>query len=582
MKETQLRAGSLFVYTGGMSHQEIPAVYRFDREETAIDRIANAHFQRLMDLDPEAATINGFKGRETEYWDYSPAGHEADLAEYRATLDELNAAQPVDDIDRVTVDAMNERLGLRLKLAEAGLGYWEINNIASPSQNIRSIFDLMNRKTEDDWKNISGRMANVPGAIDGYIETLEKARGEGKISARRQVEIVIEQTDAYISEDGFFAKLAEEVAEAVPALADEAKANAALAVEGYTKLNTYLRETLLPEAPAEDAVGRERYSLYSRQFLGATVDLEETYAWGVEELDRIIAEQQEVAELIKPGSSIEEAKEILDADPERQLKGKDALKAWMQGKSDAAVAALKDKYFEIGGPMEELECMIAPTEEGGIYYTGPSSDWERPGRMWWSVPAGEDTFGTWRETSTVYHEGVPGHHLQIAVATAVQNSLNLWRSQGIWVSGHGEGWALYAERLMEELGFLKDPGDRMGMLDGQRLRAARVVFDIGVHCGFEIPERWVKELGVEPGIWDAESGKKFLDVNVDMSEGTRNFEYNRYLGWPGQAPSYKIGQRIWEQLREESRSKGVDDKDFHTKALVLGSVGLDTLKRALA
>lgn len=563
------------------TNTEIPEVYRFEREETDVDRIANAHYRRLLELSPETATINGEKGRETEYDDYSPAGHAAHMEEIRRTLEAINAATPADDIDKVTIDAMNERLGLSLELDEAGLGYWEINNIASPSQGIRSIFDLMNRKTEEDWAHISGRMANVPGAIDGYIETLEAARAEGKISARRQVKIVIEQTDAYIAEDGFFAKLAEEVAEAAPSLADEAQANAKLAIEGYTKLNTYLRETLLPEAPAEDAVGIERYALYSRQFLGATVDLAETYAWGVEELDRIIAEQEEVAQLIKPGASIAEAKEILDADPERQLKGKDALQAWMQEKSDAAVEALKDDYFEIAGPMLNLECMIAPTEEGGIYYTGPSSDWERPGRMWWSVPPGEDSFGTWRETSTVYHEGVPGHHLQIAAATAVQDSLNLWRAQGCWVSGHGEGWALYAERLMEELGFLADPGDRMGMLDAQRLRAARVVFDIGVHCGFEIPERWVKELGVEPGIWDAESGKRFLDVNVDMSEGTRTFEYNRYLGWPGQAPSYKVGQRIWEQLRDAARNRGIADKDFHTQALILGSVGLDTLKRAL-
>lgn len=151
----------------------------------------------------------------------------------------------------------------------------------------------------------------------------------------------------------------------------------------------------------------------------------------------------------------------------------------------------------------------------------------------------------------------------------------------MWVSGHGEGWTLYAERLMEELGYLNDPGDRMGMLDAQRLRAARVVFDIGVHCGMDIPERWAKELGLEAGVWDAESGKKFLEANLDMSPGQRDFEYLRYLGWPGQAPSYKIGQRIWEQLREEARAAGIADKDFHTRALKPGSVGLDTLKRAL-
>lgn len=561
---------------------DIPAVYRPEREQTEIDRIANQHYQNLLDLDPTAATINGIKGRETEYGDYSPAGLAAHIAEYRATLAALEAVEPADDVDRVTLDAMRERLGLQIETYEAGLGSWELNNIASPSQSIRSVFDNMNRSTEEDWSHIAGRLANIPAALAGYTETLEAARLEGKVAARRQVLIVIEQTDAYIAEGGFFDKLAAEVAEAAPALADLAYANAEKAKEGYRTFNSYLRQILLPDAPEADAVGIERYSLYSRQFLGATVDLAETYAWGIEELDRIIAEQEQVAQEIKPGASIEEAKAILDADPERTLKGTEELRTWMQKLSDAAVQNLAGDYFELGGPMLNLECMIAPTEEGGIYYTGPSSDWERPGRMWWSVPPGEDTFGTWRETSTVYHEGVPGHHLQVAVATAVQDSLNKWRSQGVWVSGSGEGWALYAERLMEELGYLSDPGDRMGMLDAQRLRAARVVFDIGLHCGFEIPDRWVKELGLEPGIWDAEAGKKFLDLNLDMSEGQRNFEYNRYLGWPGQAPSYKIGQRIWEQLREDARAQGISDKDFHTRALMLGSVGLDTLKRALA
>ena len=161
-------------------------------------------------------------------------------------------------------------------------------------------------------------------------------------------------------------------------------------------------------------------------------------------------------------------------------------------------------------------------------------------------------------------------------------ALNQWRANAVWVSGHGEGWALYAERLMDELGYLSDPGDRMGMLDAQRLRAARVVFDIGLHCGFEIPERWVTELGVEPGIWDAEKGYKFLEANLDISEGQRRFEFLRYLGWPGQAPSYKVGERVWLQLREDARAAGISDRDFHTRALKLGSVGLDTLRRALA
>ena len=233
--------------------------------------------------------------------------------------------------------------------------------------------------------------------------------------------------------------------------------------------------------------------------------------------------------------------------------------------------------------MLKIECRIAPTHEGGIYYTGPSPDFSRPGRMWWSVPEGDDTFATWRETSTVYHEGVPGHHLQISVATAMANTMNKWRASMMWTSGHGEGWALYAERLMDELGFLQDPGDRMGMLDAQRMRAARVVFDIGVHCELPVPDEWAPRLGVEPGtVWTPELGYEFLVQNLEGSEGTIRFEFIRYLGWPGQAPSYKVGERIWLQLRQAALAQGDTLREFHTRALMLGSVGLDTLRRALS
>ena len=107
--------------------------------------------------------------------------------------------------------------------------------------------------------------------------------------------------------------------------------------------------------------------------------------------------------------------------------------------------------------------------------------------MWWSVPEGVTEFDTWRELTTVYHEGVPGHHLQIAQTVYRAELLNRWRRLASWISGHGEGWALYAERLMADLGYLDDPADCLGMLDGQSMRAARVVLDIGVHCGFPAP-----------------------------------------------------------------------------------------------
>jgi uncharacterized protein (DUF885 family) len=550
------------------------------RPHSAIDAVADDYTNTLIRLNPSFATTLGLAGHETEYPDYSPAGIAAFAAQARKALAALAGLAPQDEVDAVTLDAMRERLGLQLEIHESGWDKAELNNIASPAQDIRAIFDLMPTETAEHWEHIAGRARNVPGALRGYIESLRQARDEGKVAAARQVSTVIEQTAKYAAGDGFFAKLAAGARTADgpvdAAVQEKLDAGAAAARDAYRELAEFLRTELLPAAPRQDAVGRERYALASRSFLGAAVDLEETYAWGVQELDRLIAEQEKVAATIKPGAGIEEAKEILNNDPARQLKGTEALRARMQELSDKAVAELAGVHFEIPDVMKTLECRIAPTDEGGIYYTGPSDDFTRPGRMWWSVPAGEDTFTTWAETTTVFHEGVPGHHLQVATATYRRELLNKWRRNVCWTSGHGEGWALYAEKLMQELGYLADPGDHLGMLDMQRMRAARVVFDIGVHLELEIPERW------GTGTWTPEAGYDFLKENLPISEGQLKFEFTRYLGWPGQAPSYKVGQRLWEQIRADLEARpGFDLKDFHTRALNIGSVGLDTLRRAL-
>jgi uncharacterized protein (DUF885 family) len=550
------------------------------RARTAIDAVADAYTDTLIRLNPSFATELGLPGHETGYQDFTPAGQEEFAAAARETLAALDGLEPADDVDAVTLDAMRERLGLKLEIHASGWDLAVLNNIASPAQDIRSIFDLMPTDTAEQWEHIAGRAHNVPAALDGYMESLRAAKDDGRTAAARQVSIVMEQVTRYAAEDGFFATLAAGARTAegpLPAeLQSRLDAGAAAAGAAYSRLARFLEAELLPAAPAKDAVGRERYALASREFLGATVDLEETYAWGVQELDRIIAGQEAVAAEIRPGAGIAEAKEVLNNDPARRIKGTDALVAWMQGLADRAVADLAGVHFEIPDVMKRLECRIAPTNEGGIYYTGPSDDFKRPGRMWWSVPPGEDTFTTWAETTTVFHEGVPGHHLQIGTATYRRELLNRWRRNVCWTSGHGEGWALYAEKLMQELGYLTDPGDHMGMLDMQRMRAARVVFDIGVHLELEVPARWGS------GTWTADKGLEFLKANLDISEGQLQFEFARYLGWPGQAPSYKVGQRLWEQIRAELESRpGFALKAFHTKALNIGSVGLDTLRRAL-
>ena len=492
------------------------------RTPSAIDKIAEDFFTKSLELSPELGASLGIAGYETGYSDYSPAGTAAQQALLSSTLKALNAASPVDDVDRVTLDAMSERLGLELEILATGRT--ELNNIACPAQDIRAAFDLMPQETRQDFTFIAQRMANVPAALHGYRQSLEASAAQGLIAARRQVQIVITQTRDYAADYGFFDQLVQAGTAVDAALEDELARGAQTAKQAYRGFASFLEAQLLPAAPAADAVGREYYSLMSRYFLGAEIDLDEAYAWGIAELDSIIAEQQRVASQIKPGATIEEAKEVLNSDPQRKLSGTEALREWMQSKADEAIAALSGSHFEIPAPMDKIEAMIAPTQDGGIYYTGPSQDFSRPGRMWWSVPPGEDQFTTWAELTTVYHEGVPGHHLQVATAQLQASTLNSWRRMMCWTSGHGEGWALYSERLMHSLGYLSDPGDYMGMLDAQRMRAARVVFDLGVHLELEMPAQWGS------GTWNAEKGYSFLKQNLDLSPGQLDFEFNRYLG----------------------------------------------------
>jgi uncharacterized protein (DUF885 family) len=561
------------------------------RTPSAIDAIADAYVRTYARLNPLAATAMGLAGYDHLMTDFSPAGHEALAQAARDVLAELETAEPVDDVDRVTVAAMRERIGLELELHAADEFLGQLNNIASPVQELRDIFDLMPTDTPEQWGSIAARLEALPTAAAGVVESLRLAASRGRVASRRQVDECVRQAEELAGPESFFTSFVRgEAVEAALATADDAaelgsrlEAGAAAARAAYADIAAFLRDELAPLAPTEDAFGRERYQLWSRYFLGATVDLEETYAWGLAELDRVVAEQEAVAaQIAGEGATVEQAVEALDADPARKLEGTEALQAWMQETADAAIAALDGVHFDIPEPLHTLECRIAPTQTGGIYYTGPSDDFSRPGRMWWSVPPGVTTFNTWREKTTVYHEGVPGHHLQVAQAVYERETLNSWRRLACWVSGHGEGWALYAERLMADLGFLDDPGDRLGMLDGQRMRAARVVFDIGVHLGLPCPERW------GGGTWDADKAFEFLKANVNMPEGFVRFEWNRYLGWAGQAPSYKIGQRLWEGARDEAlaalTAQGAepDLKEFHARALALGSVGLDVLREALA
>ncbi len=549
----------------------------------SIGDIAAEYVERAAALDPFWAGLAGIPGHDHEMPDLSADGFAGRAELDRSTLTALAVAEASGPREQAARTAMQERLALAVECYDAGDTTSELNVIASWVQNVRELFDLMPTEGADAAANIATRMAAVPEAYRQLSETLLDAARNGRPPARLQVQEVAGQCAAWADpEDSFYSGLAQQLTGVPDSLRGDLDEAARAATAATAGLGSFLSRELLPLAREKDACGPEVYARASRSFLGAAVDLPEAYAWSWEEIARLRAELARVASLIKPGATREEAVAILDGDPARRIDGRENFRAWMQELADRTISQLNGTHFDIPELAHRIEAVIAPTGDGGIYYTGPAEDGTRPGRIWWSAPDGTETFPTWKDVTTIYHEGVPGHHLQISQTVVEQEKLNRWQRLWAWVAGYSEGWAKYAERLMGELGYLDDPGAHLGMLGSQLTSAASVALDIGVHLELEIP----KGTGWREGErWNTEIAREFLLAHSSRDSKQLRFTLHRYLGWPGQAPSYKLGERIWLQARDEARARAGDAfslKDFHSKALSLGPMGLDPLRAALA
>jgi uncharacterized protein (DUF885 family) len=197
-------------------------------------------------------------------------------------------------------------------------------------------------------------------------------------------------------------------------------------------------------------------------------------------------------------------------------------------------------------------------------------------------PQDQTVFPTWRHVSRLYHEGVPGHHLQLGTAVYQAKRLNKYQRLLAFAYGHGEGWALYTERLMRDLGYISLDGDVLGTLNEELYRAARVILDIGLHLQLTIP----KGTGFHEGEkrTPALALEFFLSRTTVPEEKSRG-QVDRYLGWPAQATSYKLGERLWLEAIADARTRhgaAFDLKRFHMQALEMGSMGLETLRVQLA
>lgn len=565
---------------------------------TAVFDLADSIVEGTAAADPVASTFMGVAGYADRLTDYGPEAAASRAAQARSWLAELDDLPVAGDDDRLAAAVVRERLGTRLALFDAGEHLRDINVLGSPPQILRDVFALLPTSTDADWADVVARLEALPGAVESVRAAYQEGVAQGVVPARRQVlgaarTVAVTaglETEGDEAPSPWFEGLVAGYDGDDAGLRGRLAAAAASATGCYAELAGWLREHYAPAAGETDAVGAERYRVLARAYTGAELDLEETYAWGWADLGRITSRMTECAARLYGGVSPAEAAARLDEDPEHTIEGAEQAREWLQQITDSTIATFDGRYFDIPEQMRACEAVLAPP--GGAaapYYTAPSEDFSRPGRTWLPV-MGQTRFRVWWLTSVWYHEAVPGHHLQIAYA--VLQKARLSRFQRVeFVPGHGEGWALYAERLMDELGYFDTPAVELGYLSAQAMRAVRVVLDIGLHLQLPVPDDVDPALleGVEGlragGAWDRETARRFLSVRGLLPDYFAASEVDRYLGLPGQAICYKVGERAWLAARDAARAAagdGFDLKAWHMRALSLGSVGLDLLGPELA
>ncbi|WP_200146683.1 MULTISPECIES: DUF885 domain-containing protein [Streptomyces] len=549
-------------------------------------QVADDHVDALIALDPITGTYLGVKESAGLLPDFSPAGQRAvaDLA--RRTLARLDEAERTpgadDDVERRCARLLRERLTAELAVHEAEEGLCAVSNMRSPAHSVRIVFTVMPTETEEDWTAVASRLRAVPAALEGYRSALELGLERKLFGGPRPTATFIDQLTEWSGgssgKPGWFEEFATSGPDSLPAgLRTELATAGKEATAAVAALRDWMRDVYAPAvAGAPDTVGRERYQRWTRYFNGTDLDLDQAYAYGWAEYHRLLAEMRTEAERILPGAGPWEALAHLD-EHGTHIEGTEAVRVWLQELMDEAIEALDGTHFELADRVRRVESRIAPP--GGAaapYYTGPSEDFSRPGRTWLPVD-GTTRFPVYDLVSTWYHEGVPGHHLQIAQWVHVADRLSRYQATLGKVSANVEGWALYAERLMDELGFLPDAERRLGYLDGQMMRACRVIVDIGMHLGLEIPAESPFHPG---GTWTPELAQEFFQLHSSRPPAFVESEMTRYLSMPGQAIGYKLGERAWLLGRANARAAhgdAFDAKAWHMAALSQGSLGLDDL-----
>ncbi|HEX9374631.1 MAG TPA: DUF885 domain-containing protein [Actinomycetota bacterium] len=539
--------------------------------------LADRYWDALLELDPILATQVGDQRFDDRLPDTSEEGVARARAVHRAALDESRTIDRsvLGESERTALDVLEAIAHRNLEAIRMRTDrFAAVTHLWGPAQLLVAISVLQPAGTQQAVDRYVDRLAAFPSFLEGLADVGTRGLDEGISAPALVVDRAIGQMERLIAIPPDQSPGMTPVANGT----DEGRERVADALRHvlWPAYGRYLEFLRAYRTRARDTIGllalpdgEERYAVEIVSYTTVPLDAEDVHRIGLEEMESIEQERRRIAE----GLGFATADEALAAHAES---GADVPSSRDQ------LIHLAERHVRTGwegarpvfGRMPSAECevrMIEEFREGDTplaYYQPPAGDGSRPGIYW--VNTGDLAQRRLHALATVsFHEANPGHHFQFSVEQEHADRPALRRFGGILLgSAFAEGWGLYAERLADELGLYEDDHERLGMLSAQAWRAARLVVDTGIHA-----------LG-----WDRERAVDYLDRATGGPRANTMVEIDRYIGWPGQALSYKIGQREIERFRRDAErllGPEFDLRDFHDRLLTLGSLPLPALRREL-
>jgi uncharacterized protein (DUF885 family) len=541
----------------------------------SIEAIADEFLAAYLERHPEIGTNYGLPdARHDRLFDNSPAA----LVEWQTRedawlqeLDLIGAPVDIGSRDWVSFGVLNETIGASKAARVCRNELWQASATTAWYNLIPSLFEIQPVDTIDQQQQALDRLSALATYIDNQIINLRKGLELGYSTPRFTATDVPDAVRGLLADDSplFSPALRADSEEFTAKLQQVFEQVAAPAINRFAK---FMEDDYLPQAREEIAIssnpnGAKCYPQLVRFHTTIAPTAEQIHAVGLKQIANIRAEMQQIIDEHYEGETIESLMRNLNSNPEYTFETREDVLNYAL----ASVGSSKDAMPRAFGNLPKADMLIKPypayrEASGTGEYHSSSEDGSRPGIYYIAVvdPTHRSIAG---QQSVLYHEGYPGHHLQGAIALELGDRVHPI-ARYLWNSGFGEGWALYSERLADELGLFSGPLDRMGLLSDQAARAARLVIDTGLHT-----KGWKRQQSVD-----------YLLVNTAWPATDIESEVNRYISWPGQANAYMLGMLEIQRLRnfaETQLGEKFDLRGFHDRVLGSGSITLPMLEESL-